>query len=74
MININDIKNNIENLKKSLPSLEIDSIFLEQDRKIEKLFLSRKGLSKSCFGVHKVSWWREQIQLKVQKDKNLAKQ
>lgn len=38
MININDIKNNIENLKKSLPSLEIDSIFLEQDRKIEKLF------------------------------------
>ena len=38
MIDINDIKNNIENLKKSLPSLEIDSIFLEQDRKIEKLF------------------------------------
>lgn len=38
MININNIKNNIETLKKSLPSLEIDSIFLEQDGKTEKLF------------------------------------
>lgn len=38
MININNIKNNIETLKKELPSLEIDSIFLEQVGKTEKLF------------------------------------
>lgn len=50
MININDIKNNIENLKKTLPSLEIDSIFLEQDRKIEKLFYKNECLHelRSC--------------------------
>lgn len=39
MININNIKNNIETLKKELPSLEIDSIFLEQDGKTENCFI-----------------------------------
>lgn len=50
MININNIKNNIETLKKELPSLEIDSIFLEQDGKTEKLFYKDEQLHelRSC--------------------------
>ena len=50
MININNIKNNIETLKKELPSLEIDSIFLEQDGKTEKLFYNDEQLHelRSC--------------------------
>lgn len=50
MININNIRNNIETLKKELPSLEIDSIFLEQDGKTEKLFYKDEQLHelRSC--------------------------
>lgn len=50
MIKINEINSNIENLKKSLPSLEIDSVFLEQGGKIEKLFYKDESLHelRSC--------------------------
>ena len=50
MIKINEINSNIENLKKSLPILEIDSVFLEQGGKIEKLFYKDESLHelRSC--------------------------
>lgn len=50
MINIETIKNNVFELKKSLPSLNIDSIFLEQDGKIDKVFYNDESLHelRSC--------------------------
>ena len=50
MINIEDIKNNVSKLKKTLPSLNIDSIFLEQDGKIDKFFYNEDCLHelRSC--------------------------
>lgn len=50
MINIENIKNNIIELKKSLPSLNIDSIFLEQEGKLDKVFYNEDCLHelRSC--------------------------
>ena len=50
MINIETIKNNVFELKKSLTSLNIDSIFLEQDGKIDKVFYNDESLHelRSC--------------------------
>lgn len=50
MINIESIKANVNNLKKSLPCLNIDSIFLEQDEKVDKVFYSDECLHelRSC--------------------------
>lgn len=50
MINIETIKNNVFELKKSLPNLNIDSIFLEQDGKIDKVFYNDESLHelRSC--------------------------
>lgn len=50
MINIEDIKNNVSKLKKNLPSLNIDSIFLEQDGKLDKIFYNEECLHelRSC--------------------------
>ena len=50
MINIETIKNNIFELKKILPSLNIDSIFLEQDGKIDRVFYNDESLHelRSC--------------------------
>lgn len=50
MINIEDIKNNVSKLKETLPSLNIDSIFLEQDGKLDKIFYNYECLHelKSC--------------------------
>ena len=49
MINIEDIKNNVEKLSKSL-SLNIDSIFLEQNHKLDKVFYNNECLHelRSC--------------------------
>ncbi len=38
MIDIETIKDNVSSLSKKLPSLNIDSIFLEQDGKLDKVF------------------------------------
>lgn len=50
MINIEDIKNNVSKLKKTLPSLNIDSIFLEHDEKLDKVFYNDECLHelRSC--------------------------
>lgn len=50
MIDIEKIKTNVENLKKSLPNISIDSIFLEQDGKIDKVFYTDENLHelRSC--------------------------
>lgn len=50
MIDIKQIKNNIENLSNTLPSLNIDSIFLEQNGNIDKLFFNKEDLHelRSC--------------------------
>ena len=50
MINIEDIKNNVSKLKETLPSLNIDSIFLEQDGKLDKIFYNYECLHelRSC--------------------------
>ena len=50
MINIKDEINNVSMLSKTLPSLNIDSIFIEQDGKIEKYFYKDEQLHelKSC--------------------------
>ena len=50
MINIEDIKNNVGILSKTLPSLNIDSIFVEQNGKIEKNFYKDEQLHelRSC--------------------------
>ena len=37
IINIDELKNNIEKLSKTLPSLNIDSIYIEQNEEIEKI-------------------------------------
>ncbi|MCI8362184.1 MAG: serine hydrolase [Clostridia bacterium] len=49
-ITIKDIKNNKDKLSKNLPSLNIDSIFLEQNRKIDKIFYNEEKLHelRSC--------------------------
>lgn len=44
MINIEDIKNNVDSLKQSLPRLNIDSIFLEQNGKIDEVFYNNECL------------------------------
>ena len=50
LINIQDVINNVSMLSKTLPSLNIDSIFIEQDGKIEKYFYKDEQLHelKSC--------------------------
>ncbi len=49
-ITIKDIKNNKDKLSKDLPSLNIDSIFLEQNGKIDKIFYNEEKLHelRSC--------------------------
>ena len=50
MINIKDVINNVTMLSQTLPSLNIDSIFIEQDGKIEKYFYRNEQLHelRSC--------------------------
>ena len=50
MINIEDIKSNVSKLKETLPSLNIDSIFLEHDEKLDKFFYNDECLHelRSC--------------------------
>ncbi len=50
MINVSEIKQEIEKLKVRLSSLNIDSIFLEQDGKLDKVFYSKECLHelRSC--------------------------
>lgn len=50
MINMEEIKNNVSKLKKTLPSLNIDSIFLEQNGEIDKIFYNKECLHelRSC--------------------------
>lgn len=50
MIDIEQIKRNVINKKKELPSLNIDSIFLEQNGKLEKIFYNEEKLHelRSC--------------------------
>ena len=50
MINIEDRKNNVSKLKETLPSLNIDSIFLEQDGNLDKIFYNEECLHelRSC--------------------------
>ena len=49
-ITIEDIQNNKDSLSKVLPSLNIDSIFLEQNGKIDKIFYNVEKLHelRSC--------------------------
>lgn len=50
MINIKDVINNVNILSQSLPSLNIDSIFIEQNGKTEKYFYKDEQLHelRSC--------------------------
>ena len=50
MIDIEKVKNNIENLSKELPSLKIDSILIEQENEIKKLEFKEEQLHelRSC--------------------------
>lgn len=50
MIDIEKIKENVDNLSKSLDSLNIDSIFVEQNNHIEKVFYKKEELHvlRSC--------------------------
>ena len=50
MINIEDLKNNVSKLSKTLPSLNVDSIFIEQNGNIEKFFYKDEQLHelRSC--------------------------
>ena len=50
MIDIETIKNNVSKLSKKIPSLNIDSIFLEQDGKLDKVFYNEECLHelRSC--------------------------
>lgn len=50
MLNIENIKNNVSELKKTLPSLNIDSIFLEKDGLVDKVFYNDECLHelRSC--------------------------
>lgn len=52
-LSIIDIENNKNELSKILPSLNIDSIFLEQDGKIDKVFYNDDNLHelRSCAKV-----------------------
>ena len=47
MINIKDVINNVTMLSQTLPSLNIDSIFIEQDGKIEKYFYKNEQITSS---------------------------
>lgn len=44
MIDINVVKENVNTLSKRLDSLNIDSIFIEQDGKLERIFYSKEHL------------------------------
>ena len=50
MINIKDVKNNLSILSKTLPSINIDSVFIEQNGNIEKYFYKDEQLHelRSC--------------------------
>lgn len=50
MLSMDNIKNNVSELKKILPSLNIDSIFLEQDGEVDKVFYNDECLHelRSC--------------------------
>ena len=50
LINIEDLKNNVSKLSKTLPSLNVDSIFIEQNGNIEKFFYKDEQLHelRSC--------------------------
>lgn len=50
MVNVDKIKENVNNLSKSLDSLNIDSVFVEQDNNIEKIFYKSEELHelRSC--------------------------
>ena len=50
MINIEDIKDNVSILSKTLPSLNIDSVFIEQNGNVEKFFYNDEQLHelRSC--------------------------
>ncbi len=50
MLNIENIKNNVSELKKTLPSLNIDSIFLDKDGEVDKVFYNDECLHelRSC--------------------------
>lgn len=50
MIDIEDIKNNVNKLSKSIDNLNIDSIFVEQNKKIDKIFYKPESLHelRSC--------------------------
>lgn len=50
MLNIENIKNNVSELKKTLASLNIDSIFLEKDGQVDKVFYNDECLHelRSC--------------------------
>ena len=50
MIDIEKIKSNVDRLSKSLDSLSIDSIFVEQGGNVEKVFYTEEGLHelRSC--------------------------
>ena len=50
LINIQDVTNNVSMLSKTLPSLNIDSIFIEQDGKTQKYFYKEEQLHelRSC--------------------------
>ena len=50
IINIEVLKNNIEKLSKTLPSLNIDSIYIEQNEEIEKIIYRDNNLHelRSC--------------------------
>lgn len=53
MINIEDVIKNVSKLSQTLPSLNIDSIFIEQNKKIEKYFFKDEQLHelRSCSKV-----------------------
>lgn len=50
MLNIEDVKNNLSILSKTLPSINIDSVFIEQNGNIEKYFYKDEQLHelRSC--------------------------
>ena len=53
MVDINKIKENIDSLSKEIGSLNIDSIFIEQDSKLDKVFYKDEQLHelRSCSKV-----------------------
>lgn len=53
MIDIEKVKSNISNLSKNLGTLHIDSIFIEQDNNIEKIFYKNENIHelRSCAKV-----------------------